>query len=155
MYGENRGESTWLRRFQSKVIQDLLDQDMVIRKQIRSSICVQERDLESVIEVFLPLHKERFHPIDYALLMERAQFGRELNKGENHKKTIYLDCSSSTGYERMQQRGREGEEMTFEEYHALHERMSVLKTNAEVVLDTEKLSEKDVFDFVLKIVTNE
>lgn len=156
MYEEPKEESSWLGRMQLKVIHDLMRQDEEIRNVVGASLCVQERDLEAVGQVFLPLNRERFHPIDYRLLMDMAKFGRDMNTGENMKKSIYLDCDSRVAYERMQQRAREEERnMTFEEYQAMDERMGVLKETADIIIDVTHMTEKDVLDFVKRILTTD
>ena len=154
MYNESGTESPWLRRFQTKVILDLVRQDEEIRSLLGIAICVQERDLESVINVFLPLNKARLPPVDYQLLLDSAKFGRNLNAGRNRKKSIYLHCDSKKGYERMKSRGRKEESnMTFQEFERINEKMCLLQENADVVVDTTNMSKKDVFDFVHRVIT--
>lgn len=153
MYEEDKGESKWLGRFQSRVIQDIMRQDEEIRDLLGVAVCVQERDLESVMKVFLPINEARFEPLDYKMLMDWAKLGRDLNGERNKKKTIYLECDSMTAYGRMQRRAREGEKgMSFEDFRRVNEEMGALKEEAEFVLDTTELNEKDIFEFVRRII---
>lgn len=154
MYAENPEECKWLARFQSRVIHDLIRQDMLIRERMtHGSVCVQERDVESVIKVFLPTNEKRFEAIDYRILMDWAKLGRDLNTGVNEKRYIYLDCDASVAYERVKKRGREEEkDMDFEKFSAIHERMSVLKEGAHTVLNTTLLSKVQVAQMVKAII---
>lgn len=147
--------SVWLTRFQMRVIQDLMKQDEEIRSLLGVALCVQERDVDSVIKVFLPFNEEIFHPVDYKLLMDWAKLGRDLNVGKNKKRSIYLECEPKIAYERMTKRARpEEKQMTFEAFEKLHAKMQLLKESADFVLDTSCLTEDQVFKTVHKLITS-
>lgn len=151
MYNEK--ESKWYYLFQLKVITDILSQDSKMRKKIDKKLCIQERDLKSVLHVFLPNASGKMSRVEYMLLHDLATFGDSLNA---KKKSIFLECDFAVGYERMKKRGRPAEaSLTFAEYRELCVKMDAVKPFCTHVIDCTFLSSEEtarkVFGIMLEV----
>lgn len=147
------GSEESLHRFQLKVITDILTQDAEIRKWDKGHFSLQERDLESILYVFLPFNQSKMNNTEYSLLTDLVLYGRGLNEKRFKKKNIFLYCDIEVAYERMRQRGREAElGMTLEGFEENCAKMDVLRAQADVSLDCTLLTEEEVGEWIANYI---
>ena len=68
----NAGKSRWVHRFQMKVIIDMINRENCIGKMSSRHIIVQERNLESARDAFIPMNEPFLDSTDYRLLTDLA-----------------------------------------------------------------------------------
>ena len=138
-------ESPWTCRLQTKIIKDIMAQDVKIRLNLPRQLSIQERDLNTVKKVFLPGHKKSLNELDYHILHELVDFGIDLNSGTNDKLKVFLSADKMTCYNRMMSRKRNAERnISIHDYMTLCEAMDLIKADASIVLNTDQLNSTQV-----------
>ena len=150
MYEANvGGKDKWIARFQRKAIDDIIYQDRKIERLYRNALCIQERDLESILKVFLPHNQNKFDEVDYFLNIDACKNGLEMSKGI--KKSIFLDISKEEAYNRMMQRARtEESSLNFESFRDMCAEMDVLKRTSDHIVNVSGLNQTETARRILQ-----
>lgn len=144
---ENMGaaDSPWTSRLQTKIIKDVMAQDMCIRSNLPRQLSIQERDLNTIKKVFLPIHRRSINSLDYHILHELVDLGMELNANTNNKLRVFLSADKMTCYERMKSRKRNAEQaISPHDFVQICDAMDMVKSEAAIVLDTDQLNSTQV-----------
>ena len=138
-------DSPWTTRLQTKIIKDVMAQDLCIRSNLPRQLSIQERDLNTIKKVFLPIHCKSMNKLDYHILHELVDLGIELNSSVNSKLKVFLSADKMTCYNRMKSRKRNAEQMISpHDYSQICDAMDILKSEAAIVLDTDQLNSTQV-----------
>ena len=109
-----------------KVIMDIMRQEEMVKQLLPNTLCIQERDLESVKKVFVPNSESRFEAVDFLLIKDLLESSFCKTSSESSKISIFLDADVHTCFDRVKKRGRESERnLDFALFRQIHDRMQV------------------------------
>ena len=152
-YDSQTSKTPWIMRFQMKVIMDIMRQEEMVKQLLPNTLCIQERDLESVKKVFVPNSESRFEAVDFLLIKDLLESSFCKTSSESSKISIFLDADVHTCFDRVKKRSRESERnLDFALFRQIHDRMQVLKESSDYILDTRSKSADQVAEEILPLL---
>ena len=139
------------RQFQYKVVSDYIKNYNTINKY--NGLVIMERDLESVRDIFMPLNRDLLTFYDYLLLNDLVSNAEKILNADIPKLKIYLDINLTEGFSRMNQRGRAGEKITFNNYRKIWAAFDDFKNTCHRIISVNGLKEKEIAEEVQRVIS--
>ena len=151
--------SPWVVRMQIAAITNYLSQDLLILRESGQHLCLQERDVDSILQVFLPFFKNRglLTAADYNMLRGLAITTQGVNvELMKTKKQIFLYADKNLCFDRFCQKNRFSEKlMSRHDFNELCLALDFQKHMAQHEIDTSYLRPAEVAKRVSDILQME
>lgn len=151
--------SPWAVRMQVAAIGEFIKRDLDIQRESNNHLCFQERDVNCLLQVFLPFLRSRgiLSPEDYTMLWELAMSIRDISAERmKPKKEIFLYADKDLCYDRFCQKNVAAEKsMSRHDFNEICLALDFWRNSADYQLDTSYMRPAEVAGRISDILKNE